>query len=135
MQKRAGCYRIRKYVGAYLAALGGAHAVVFTGAIGERSSEVRARVCQGLEPHVGRGGWTWYAGSAGWLYRAGIEWLLGLRVQGRDWWSTRAYPPDGPGSPWRSLIAPRGTTSPSRTPAGSAVRSRCPRSTADVRVQ
>jgi acetate kinase len=43
------CYRIRKYVGAYLAALGGAQAVVFTGAIGERSPEVRARVCQGLE--------------------------------------------------------------------------------------
>jgi acetate kinase len=34
------CYRIRKYVGAYLAALGGAHAVVFTGGIGERSPEV-----------------------------------------------------------------------------------------------
>jgi cyclic beta-1,2-glucan synthetase len=33
-------------------------------------------------PHVGRGGWTWYTGSAGWLYRAGIEWLLGIRVQG-----------------------------------------------------
>jgi cyclic beta-1,2-glucan synthetase len=34
-------------------------------------------------PHVGRGGWTWYTGSAGWLYRAGIEWLLGVRVQGK----------------------------------------------------
>jgi cyclic beta-1,2-glucan synthetase len=34
-------------------------------------------------PHVGRGGWSWYTGSAGWLYRAGIEWLLGVRVQGR----------------------------------------------------
>jgi cyclic beta-1,2-glucan synthetase len=33
-------------------------------------------------PHVGRGGWTWYSGSAGWMYRAGIEWLLGIRVQG-----------------------------------------------------
>jgi acetate kinase len=43
------CYRIRKYVGAYLAALGGAQAIVFTGAIGERSPEVRARSCQGLE--------------------------------------------------------------------------------------
>ncbi len=43
------CYRIRKYVGAYLAALGGAQAVVFTGAIGERSPEIRARVCRGLE--------------------------------------------------------------------------------------
>jgi acetate kinase len=43
------CYRIRKYIGAYLAALGGAQAIVFTGAIGERSPEVRARSCQGLE--------------------------------------------------------------------------------------
>ena len=43
------CYRIRKYIGAYLAALGGAQAVVFTGAIGERSAEVRARICRGLE--------------------------------------------------------------------------------------
>jgi cyclic beta-1,2-glucan synthetase len=33
-------------------------------------------------PHIGRGGWTWYTGSAGWLYRAGIESILGLRRQG-----------------------------------------------------
>ena len=33
-------------------------------------------------PHVGRGGWSWYTGAAGWLYRAGIEYLLGIRVQG-----------------------------------------------------
>ncbi len=33
-------------------------------------------------PHVGRGGWTWYTGSAGWLYRAGIEGILGFRLQG-----------------------------------------------------
>ncbi len=32
--------------------------------------------------HVGRGGWTWYTGSAGWMYRAGLEWLLGFRVRG-----------------------------------------------------
>ncbi len=30
-------------------------------------------------PHVGRGGWTWYTGAAGWLYRAGVEWILGFR--------------------------------------------------------
>lgn len=35
-----------------------------------------------VAPHVGRGGWTWYTGSAGWLYRAGIEAILGLRVKG-----------------------------------------------------
>jgi acetate kinase len=43
------CYRIRKYVGAYLAALGGADAVVFTGGVGEHDAEVRARSLAGLE--------------------------------------------------------------------------------------
>ena len=33
-------------------------------------------------PHVGRGGWTWYTGSAGWMYRASIESILGLRLRG-----------------------------------------------------
>jgi cyclic beta-1,2-glucan synthetase len=33
-------------------------------------------------PHVGRGGWTWYTGSAGWMYRAGIESILGFRLRG-----------------------------------------------------
>jgi len=33
-------------------------------------------------PHVGRGGWSWYTGSAGWMYRAGVEWLLGFRIRG-----------------------------------------------------
>ncbi|HEX3522514.1 MAG TPA: glucoamylase family protein [Stellaceae bacterium] len=33
-------------------------------------------------PHVGRGGWTWYTGSAGWMYRGGIESILGLRLRG-----------------------------------------------------
>ena len=32
--------------------------------------------------HVGRGGWTWYTGSAGWMQRAGIESILGLRLRG-----------------------------------------------------
>jgi cellobiose phosphorylase len=35
-----------------------------------------------MPPHVGRGGWTWYTGSAGWLQRAGIESILGLSVEG-----------------------------------------------------
>ena len=43
------CYRVRKYIGAYLAALGGADAVVFGGGIGENAPAVRARVCEGLE--------------------------------------------------------------------------------------
>ena len=33
-------------------------------------------------PHSGRGGWTWYTGSAGWMYRAGLEWILGFRLRG-----------------------------------------------------
>ncbi len=43
------CYRARKYVGAYLAGMGGADAVVFTGGIGENSPEIRARICEGME--------------------------------------------------------------------------------------
>ena len=42
------CYRIRKYVGAYAAVLGGLDALVFTAGIGEHSPTVRARVCDGL---------------------------------------------------------------------------------------
>ena len=33
-------------------------------------------------PHVGRVGWTWYTGAAGWLYRAGLESILGFHKQG-----------------------------------------------------
>ncbi len=43
------CYRARKYLGAYLAALGGADAVIFTGGIGEHAPEIRARICGGME--------------------------------------------------------------------------------------
>jgi acetate kinase len=43
------CYRARKYVGAYLAALDGADAVVFGGGIGENAPPVRARICAGME--------------------------------------------------------------------------------------
>jgi acetate kinase len=42
------CYRVRKYIGAYLAVLGGADAIVFAGGIGENSPEIRARICEGL---------------------------------------------------------------------------------------
>jgi acetate kinase len=43
------CYRVRKYIGAYVAAMGGLDAVVFTGGIGQGSAEVRALALQGLE--------------------------------------------------------------------------------------
>ncbi len=42
------CYRIRKYIGAYLAALGGADAIVFGGGVGENSPPIRSRVCEGM---------------------------------------------------------------------------------------
>jgi len=43
------CYRARKYIGAFLASMGGADAVVFTGGIGENAPEVRARICADME--------------------------------------------------------------------------------------
>ena len=43
------CYRVRKYIGAYLAVLGGADAIIFGGGIGENSDKTRAYVCAGLE--------------------------------------------------------------------------------------
>src|SRR5476649_1591465 len=35
-----------------------------------------------VAPHTGRGGWTWYTGSAGWMYRLLIETLLGVKLEG-----------------------------------------------------
>jgi len=35
-----------------------------------------------MPPNVGRGGWTWYTGSAAWMYRVAIEYMLGIRLQG-----------------------------------------------------
>jgi acetate kinase len=43
------CYRARKYLGAYLAAVGRAEAIVFSGGIGEHASEVRSLICSGME--------------------------------------------------------------------------------------
>jgi len=43
------CYRARKYIGAFLACMGGADAVIFTGGIGENSPEVRACICEGMQ--------------------------------------------------------------------------------------
>jgi cyclic beta-1,2-glucan synthetase len=34
------------------------------------------------DPHQGRAGWTWYTGAAGWMYQAGVEWILGLQRRG-----------------------------------------------------
>jgi cyclic beta-1,2-glucan synthetase len=50
-----------------------------------------------VAPHVGRGGWTWYTGAAGWLYRAGIESILGLRQQGNRLLVAPCIPAHWPG--------------------------------------
>ena len=50
-----------------------------------------------VEPYVGRGGWTWYTGSAGWMYRLGLEAILGLRRARRALWIAPCIPQDWPG--------------------------------------
>jgi cyclic beta-1,2-glucan synthetase len=49
------------------------------------------------EPHQGRGGWTWYTGSAGWMYRLIMESLLGLRVEGEVLYIEPVLPADWKG--------------------------------------
>ena len=49
-----------------------------------------------VAPHVGRGGWTWYTGSASWMYRAGLEWILGFRVRAGKLLLAPCIPPDWP---------------------------------------
>jgi acetate kinase len=44
----AFCYRVRKYIGMYLAAMDGADVLIFTGGIGENAAAIRARICEGL---------------------------------------------------------------------------------------
>jgi len=46
---QAFCHRARKYIGAYLAVLGGADAIIFGGGIGEQAAEIRQRICVGME--------------------------------------------------------------------------------------
>ena len=59
-----------------------------------------------VPPHVGRGGWSWYTGSAGWMQRAGIEGILGLRIAGGALHIDPCIPRDWPGFEatvaWRS---------------------------------
>ena len=50
-----------------------------------------------VAPHVGRGGWSWYTGAAGWMYRAGVESLLGLTRQGDHIQLAPCLPADWPG--------------------------------------
>lgn len=47
-----------------------------------------------VEPHVGRGGWTWYTGAAGWMYRVGIEGIIGLQLKGGKGFNIKPCIPD-----------------------------------------
>ncbi len=48
-------------------------------------------------PHMGRGGWSWYTGSAGWMQRAGVESILGLRLEGATLHIAPCIPTSWPG--------------------------------------
>ena len=50
-----------------------------------------------VSPHIGRGGWTWYTGSSGWMYRLMVESLLGLSVAGERLTLAPQLPADWPG--------------------------------------
>ena len=50
-----------------------------------------------VSPHIGRGGWTWYTGAAGWMYRAGVEAILGIRREGRSLVIAPCIPATWPG--------------------------------------
>src|SRR5262249_48863061 len=52
----------------------------------------------GVAPHVGRGGWTWYTGSSGWMYRVALESILGVRLEpSRTLGGKACIPHDSPG--------------------------------------
>jgi cyclic beta-1,2-glucan synthetase len=46
-----------------------------------------------VAPHSGRGGWTWYTGSAGWMYQLVVESLLGLHLEGSTLRIAPCFPP------------------------------------------
>ncbi|SDY04575.1 Cellobiose phosphorylase [Evansella caseinilytica] len=48
------------------------------------------------EPHEGHAGWTWYTGASGWMYQAGLEWILGVRRRGGQLHIDPCIPNDWP---------------------------------------
>jgi len=50
-----------------------------------------------VPPHARRGGWSWYTGAAGWMYRAGMEWMLGVRKLGNALSIDPCIPREWPG--------------------------------------
>jgi N,N'-diacetylchitobiose phosphorylase len=64
----------------------------------------------GVAPHAGRGGWTWYTGSAGWMYRVAVESLLGLTIAGGTRLELRPCVPESwPGFSVRMRLADKRT--------------------------
>ena len=55
-----------------------------------------------VAPHIGRGGWTWYTGAAGWMYRAGMEGILGIHREGKELTIHPCIPSHWPG--FKALI-------------------------------
>ncbi|TDF95937.1 GH36-type glycosyl hydrolase domain-containing protein [Paenibacillus piri] len=49
------------------------------------------------KPHRGHAGWTWYTGAAGWMYQAGVEWILGLQRRGDRLFIRPCIPSEWPG--------------------------------------
>lgn len=71
-------------------------------------------------PYVGRGGWSWYTGSAAWLHRAAVETLLGLCVKGRELSLTPRVPAHWPGFEMALRLGPRRLTLQWGTPDSAA---------------
>jgi cyclic beta-1,2-glucan synthetase len=59
-----------------------------------------------VPPHTGRGGWTWYTGSAGWMYRVGIEAILGITLRGGNLRIDPCIPRTWPG--YEAVFSPEG---------------------------
>jgi len=59
---------------------------------------VMAADVYGVAPHIGRGGWTWYTGSAGWMYQLILESFLGLKREGDTLWLEPCIPAE-----WKSF--------------------------------
>lgn len=57
---------------------------------------VMAADVYGVDPHTGRGGWTWYTGSAGWMYQLILESFLGLQRRGDELWFEPCIPAEWP---------------------------------------
>ena len=73
-----------------------------------------------LAGHVGQGGWTWYTGSAGWMYRVWMEEVLGMRLRGSVLQIDPVIPPTGRPSCSAAACGARGTRSAWRTRTTSA---------------